>query len=61
MVLSLVFAGFDGQWLGQGFLPDQRWSGVKHAENSKDLKVQVVACVTAKVDLFSGTMRKLCC
>ena len=32
MVLSLVFAGFDGQLLGQGFLPDQRWSGVKRGE-----------------------------
>lgn len=59
MVLSLVFAGFDGQLLGQGSLPDQRWSGVKHAENSKDFQVQVVTYVTAKVDLFSGTMRKL--
>ena len=59
MVLSLVFAGFDGQLLGQGSLPDQRWSGVKHAENSKGFQVQVVTYVTAKVDLFSGTMRKL--
>ena len=93
MVLSLVFAGFDGQLLGHGFagqnetvestvrrlcntgaiqkptywidetelLPDQSWSGVKHAENSIDLRVQAVSHVTAKVDLFSEAIRKLCC
>ena len=48
MVLSLVFAVFDGQLLRPGFLPDQRWSGVKHAENSKDLGTQAVSCGTAK-------------
>lgn len=42
-------------------LPDQCWSGVKHAEKSKKLRVQVVSYVAAKVDLFSETIRKICC